>query len=217
MGAKAERRAKAGIVLRHAPERSRPPRAAGVLLRAARPAAEDAARRRFAMSGGAAVVTRKGGARPGGLASVACAAVVLGLQTGPVVGAKSRRGPPSNAWPPAPLCAFSSIRQRLWFERDFGLAPPSRQAADGIVKLQSLVVASSREMDGAAIAINEQRFAPNLVTVVGAAEFGLVPDGDVGEFLKLLPGITMSCRGGTPGKSPSMASPLPTSPSPSPV
>ena len=83
-------------------------------------------------------------------------------------------------------------------ERDFGLNRPSRPAADGIVKLQSLVVASSREMDGAAIAINEQRFAPNMVTVVAADEFGLVPDGNVGEFLKLLPGITMSYRGGDP-------------------
>ena len=83
-------------------------------------------------------------------------------------------------------------------ERDFGLNRPSRPAADGIVKLQSFVTAASREMDGAAIAINEQRFAPNMVTVVAADEFGLVPDGNVGEFLKLLPGITMSYRGGDP-------------------
>ena len=53
-------------------------------------------------------------------------------------------------------------------------------------------------MEGAAIAINEQRFAPNIVTVVSADEFGVVPDGNIGEFLKLLPEITMSYRGGDP-------------------
>ena len=84
-------------------------------------------------------------------------------------------------------------------ERDIGLAGGSRFRNDTeIVKLQSLVVSSSREMDGAAIAINEQRFAPNIVNVVSADEFGVVPDGNVGEFLKMLPGITMSYRGGDP-------------------
>ncbi len=67
-----------------------------------------------------------------------------------------------------------------------------------VVKLESLVVSSSREMDGAAIAINEQRFAANIVNVVSADEFGVVPDGNVGEFLKMLPGITMGYRGGDP-------------------
>ncbi|MSU49579.1 MAG: TonB-dependent receptor [Opitutus sp.] len=84
-------------------------------------------------------------------------------------------------------------------EKDIALAPPSRAGAVGeVVKLSSFVVSDSREMDGAAIAINEQRFAPNIVSVVSADEFGLVPDGNIGEFLKLLPGITMSYRGGDP-------------------
>jgi outer membrane receptor for ferrienterochelin and colicin len=79
------------------------------------------------------------------------------------------------------------------------LAGGSRYRDDrGVVQLESLVVSTSREMDGAAIAINEQRFAPNLVNVVAADEFGIVPDGNIGEFLKLLPGITMSYRGGDP-------------------
>ena len=67
-----------------------------------------------------------------------------------------------------------------------------------VVKLESLVVSSSREIDGAAIAIHEQRFAANIVNVVSADEFGVVPDGNVGEFLKMLPGITMDYRGGDP-------------------
>ena len=84
-------------------------------------------------------------------------------------------------------------------ERDVSLSGGSRYRNDTeVVKLESLVVSSSREMEGAAIAINEQRFAPNVVNVVSADEFGIVPDGNIGEFLKMLPGITMNYRGGDP-------------------
>jgi len=84
-------------------------------------------------------------------------------------------------------------------ERDVGLTGGARYRNDDqIVKLESLVVSSSREMDGAAIAINEQRFAPNVVNIVSSDEFGVVPDGNIGEFLKMLPGITMNYRGGDP-------------------
>ncbi|MBL9189655.1 MAG: carboxypeptidase regulatory-like domain-containing protein [Opitutaceae bacterium] len=84
-------------------------------------------------------------------------------------------------------------------ERDFELASAARRGRAGeVVKLESFVTSASREMDGAAIAINEQRFAPNIVNVVAADEFGVVPDGNVGEFLKMLPGITMDYRGGDP-------------------
>ena len=84
-------------------------------------------------------------------------------------------------------------------ERDINLSGGARYRDDTeVVKLDSLVVSSSREMDGAAIAINEQRFAPNVVNVVSADEFGVVPDGNIGEFLKMLPGITMDYRGGDP-------------------
>jgi hypothetical protein len=84
-------------------------------------------------------------------------------------------------------------------ERDISLAGGARYRDDHeVVKLESLVVSSSREIDGAAIAINEQRFAANAVNIVAADEFGIVPDGNIGEFLKMLPGITMDYRGGDP-------------------
>lgn len=73
----------------------------------------------------------------------------------------------------------------------------TRDSAEDIIQLEKYTV-SDRTMDGAAIAINEQRFAPNLVTVVSTDEYGIVPDGNVGEFLKMLPGITMSYRQGDP-------------------
>ncbi|MBL9198846.1 MAG: TonB-dependent receptor plug domain-containing protein, partial [Opitutaceae bacterium] len=96
---------------------------------------------------------------------------------------------------PLTLAAGASL------ERDIALASSSPSAAaraGETVKLDSFVISASREMDGAAIAINEQRFAPNIVNVVSADEFGVVPDGNVGEFLKMLPGITMDYRGGDP-------------------
>ncbi|MDO8545409.1 MAG: TonB-dependent receptor plug domain-containing protein, partial [Opitutaceae bacterium] len=64
-------------------------------------------------------------------------------------------------------------------------------ATDGTIRLAEFVVTGSKEMDGAAIAINEQRFAPNAVTVVAADEFGSMAEGNVGEFMKFLPGVTM--------------------------
>ena len=64
------------------------------------------------------------------------------------------------------------------------------------VKLATFVVTTSKEMEAAAIAINEQRFAANLKTVVSTDEFGTVAEGHVGEFLKFLPGVTMDYAGG---------------------
>jgi len=85
-------------------------------------------------------------------------------------------------------------------QRDFNLtAGPSRGAGERggpVVKLAEFVVATSKEMDAAAIAINEQRFAPNIVNVVSADEFGAVVEGNAGDFLKFLPGITVDTGGG---------------------
>jgi TonB-dependent receptor len=68
-------------------------------------------------------------------------------------------------------------------------------AADGTVKLDAFVVGTSKEMDGAAIAINTKRFAANAMNVVAANEFGPVADGGVGEVLKSVPGVNIT-RGG---------------------
>ena len=65
-----------------------------------------------------------------------------------------------------------------------------------MVKLDEFIVSTSKEMDAAAIAINEQRFAPNVINVVSADEFGAVVEGNVGDFLKYLPGITVDTGGG---------------------
>ncbi|MBL9202855.1 MAG: TonB-dependent receptor [Opitutaceae bacterium] len=77
-----------------------------------------------------------------------------------------------------------------------GTAPKSATGSDATVKLDKFVVATSKEMDGAAIAINEQRFARSIINVVAADEFGTVVDGTPGEVLKFLPGITLDYSAG---------------------
>src|SRR4029077_17818445 len=79
-----------------------------------------------------------------------------------------------------------------------GTAPAKGQAANlgETVKLDAFTVSSSKEMDGAALAINEQRFAKNIMNVVSADEFGTIADGSIGEFMKFLPGITSDYPGG---------------------
>jgi TonB-dependent receptor len=76
-------------------------------------------------------------------------------------------------------------------ERDIEL---SRVAATDrtaeTVKLDRFVVSSTRDTDAGSIAVNEQRFAPNLKHVINTDAFGDVTDGNVGEFLKFLPGIS---------------------------
>jgi len=64
------------------------------------------------------------------------------------------------------------------------------------VKLDQFVVGASREMSGAALAINEQRFAPNMKNVVSTDEFGDIAEGNVAEFLKFMPGVNIDFGGG---------------------
>ncbi|MGC4073268.1 MAG: TonB-dependent receptor, partial [Nibricoccus sp.] len=63
--------------------------------------------------------------------------------------------------------------------------------SDETVQLEAFVVASAREREAAALAINEQRFAGNIKSVVSTEAFGDIAEGNVGEFLKYMPGVTI--------------------------
>ena len=83
--------------------------------------------------------------------------------------------------------------------RDLTLLAPGGAgpvASEAPVKLDQFVVGETREMEAAAIAINEQRFAANVKTVVSTDEFGAVAEGNVAEFLRYLPGLTVDLSGG---------------------
>jgi len=98
----------------------------------------------------------------------------------------------------APLTQEVTVRAGQEARLDFNLArvgAPAAAADGGILKLDVFTVAAQRETNGAAIAINEQRFAPNLKTVVAADEFGEVTEGNVGEFVKFLPGVSVDYVG----------------------
>ena len=58
----------------------------------------------------------------------------------------------------------------------------------GVYKLEAYTVAGPRE--GSAAAITRQREAPNVKNVVASDSFGNVADGNIGDFLQQLPGIT---------------------------
>ena len=65
----------------------------------------------------------------------------------------------------------------------------SGEPGSQVVRLGRFVVAAE-EMDAEAIATNEQRFSPNIKNVVAASSFGDIAEGNVGEFMKYLPGVT---------------------------
>ncbi len=75
-------------------------------------------------------------------------------------------------------------------------AAPSGQPGAAPIRLDAFTVATSREMDGAALAINEQRFAASIKNVVSTDEFGNVAEGNAAEFIKFLPGVTIDYTGG---------------------
>lgn len=60
-----------------------------------------------------------------------------------------------------------------------------------VVKLDQYVVAAQKDTDQKSIAINDQRFAPNIKSVVSTDQFGDITEGNIGEFVKFLPGVAV--------------------------
>ena len=73
--------------------------------------------------------------------------------------------------------------------REINLTSTAATTKEGVVQLQAFTVSSERE--GNAKAIMEQRRAMNITTSVSSDIFGDVTDGNVGEFLKYLPGVDL--------------------------
>lgn len=71
------------------------------------------------------------------------------------------------------------------------LTSKERYGEDKALQLDTLVVQSQRDYEGDALSTNEQRFASNVKVVVSSDSFGSVNEGNPGEFLKYLPGITV--------------------------
>lgn len=81
-------------------------------------------------------------------------------------------------------------------EIDFELGSASDPVREGpAVRLEAVRVVEDREMSAQALALNEQRNAPNVKTVVAFDEYDAGIDGNVGEFIKFLPGVAVTYSG----------------------
>lgn len=91
-----------------------------------------------------------------------------------------------------PQSATASIVAGQIATQDFALSgvfeKGPTKAGDAVV-LDAFTVAAKKAESAAEIAINEQRFAANIKTVVSTAAFGDIGQDNVGEFLKFLPGV----------------------------
>lgn len=73
--------------------------------------------------------------------------------------------------------------------KEIDLAGAVSKTNDGIILMQDFVVTSDRE--GNAKAIMEQKNAVNVKSVVATDSFGDIAEGNIGEFLKFMPGIVL--------------------------
>ncbi|MEY4087760.1 MAG: hypothetical protein RJB55_31, partial [Verrucomicrobiota bacterium] len=77
-------------------------------------------------------------------------------------------------------------------QRDFDLTNRALYGdRTGVVKLEAFVLSSSKLTEGEALATNEQRFAANIKNVIATDAYGDVIEGNVAEFMKSIPGITV--------------------------
>ena len=79
--------------------------------------------------------------------------------------------------------------------RDFSLTRAAAPEEAKVIQLAEFVVAANREMNASAIAINEQRFASGVKNVSAAGEFGDISEGNLGEFVKYMPGVVVDYSG----------------------
>lgn len=78
-------------------------------------------------------------------------------------------------------------------KRDFELTLPRTQTTAGdpsVVKLENFVVESTT-LSAQAAAVNEQKYSPNIKNVVVLEEIGDLGDGNIGEYLKYTPGMSI--------------------------
>lgn len=89
----------------------------------------------------------------------------------------------------APQTATIDVAAGRTAIKDFSLLQTTTPS--DTVKLDAFVVGAEKEANATALAINEQRFAASIKNVVAADEFGTVTEGNVAEFLKFIPGVTL--------------------------
>ena len=89
------------------------------------------------------------------------------------------------------------IASGLTVVQDFTLRG-SKAPSDDPVKLDAFTVAAQRDMAASDVAVNEQRYSAGIKNIVSTDSFADIADGNVGEFAKYLPGVTLN-RSGSDG------------------
>jgi len=98
-----------------------------------------------------------------------------------------------------PLQLTVEVRAGQTVQRDINLTNKAAYGdSSGVVKLDAFVLSSSKLTEGEALATNEQRFASNIKNVVATDAFGDVTEGNVAEFMKFLPGVTVEYSDASP-------------------
>lgn len=80
--------------------------------------------------------------------------------------------------------------------RDIELS--ARGSMGETVRLDAFTVVADREMSAQALAMNEQRHAPNLKNVVAIDEFGDRGTENIGDFIRFIPGVSINDAGLVP-------------------
>ncbi len=96
----------------------------------------------------------------------------------------------------APQTAKATVVAGQAVQLDFALVPSGMKdpaaSGEGVLKLDEFVVASARDTNASTIAMNEQRFAGNIKTVLSTDALGDVIQNNLGEFVKFLPGVDVN-------------------------
>lgn len=95
-------------------------------------------------------------------------------------------GEPTQNKPVTVTASDTAVRDFTF--REDAVAPAQRKQ-DGTVTLDPFVVSTQRYANAQAIAIAAERNSVNIKNVVSIDAFGNIPSGNVGEFVKFLPGV----------------------------
>jgi iron complex outermembrane receptor protein len=79
--------------------------------------------------------------------------------------------------------------------QDVALGGTTGLGAESTVLLNPFVVETERYKNAQQLAINEERRSVNIKNVVAADQFGDIPEGNIGEFIKFLPGVEINYGG----------------------
>ena len=89
------------------------------------------------------------------------------------------------------LQASVTVMPNVAVNQDFTFRESSvtKRTDDGSIVLDPFVVSAERYRNAQAIALAEERNSINIKNVVSVDQFGAIPSGNVGEFVKFMPGV----------------------------